>query len=196
MNQMIRRTLTPTLFVLMASTAINAYAASAGGDHAVHVPGWALFVQAFNVVVLLTILFILLRKGAVAHFANRAKEYNDLVQRAEAAKQKAELGHREIKERLDKLESGAEASLIQARVEADELKAKMIGEARAVSERLRSEAQHTVATEIERAKAELRADLLQSALATSQEVLKSSLSSSEQAKLQSEFVQKIQVVGG
>lgn len=196
MIQNTRPIIAPALLILLASSAVSVFAAPAGGDHSVHIPGWSLFVQAFNVVVLLTVLFTLLRKGAITHFANRAKEYNDLVQRAEAAKQKAELGHREIKERLDKLESGAEASLVQARVEADELKAKMIGEARTVSERLKAEALHTVATEIEKAKAELRADLLQSALATSQEVLKSSLSSSEQAKLQNEFVQKIQVVGG
>ncbi len=196
MIRTIRQITAPALLVLTAPTAFNAFAASTGGDHAVHIPGWSLFVQAFNVIVLMVILFTLLRKGAVAHFANRAKEYNDLVQRAEAARQKAELGHREIKERLDKLESGAETSLVQARREADELKAKVISEARTVSDRLKAEAQQTVVTEIEKAKAELRADLLQSALATSQEVLKSSLSSSEQAKLQNEFVQKIQVVGG
>jgi F-type H+-transporting ATPase subunit b len=196
MKPLTRRFAATALLILLSSAAQNAVAGPAGSGHEVHIPVWALFVQTFNVIILLSILFLLLRKGAVIHFANRAKEYTDLVQRAEAAKQKAELGHREIKERLDKLESGAEASLVQARREADELKIKMIGEARTVSERLKSEAQHTVATEIEKAKAELRADLLQSALATSQEVLKSSLSSSEQAKLQNEFVQKIQVVGG
>ncbi len=67
----------------------------------------------------------------------------------------------------------------------------MINEAKSVSDRLRTETQRTIATEVEKAKAELRADLLQSALATSQEVLKSSLSAQEQSKLQNEFVQKM-----
>jgi|GEM_PF-5236220 len=185
------------LMILLSAPAMaeEAHHAAAGaheaGHHAVSLPTHSLFVQAFNVGVLLIILFVVMRKGAVAHFANRAKEYKELVQRAEAAKLEAERGHREIKERLDKLESGAEASLVQARREAEELKAKMLSEAKVVSERLRVEAQRSVATEVEKAKAELRADLLQSALATSQEVLKSSLSSSEQTKLQNEFVQKM-----
>ncbi len=51
-----------------------------------------------------------MRKAVSAHFKNRAEEYNELVRRAQAAKEEAERGHREIKERLDKLESGAEAS--------------------------------------------------------------------------------------
>ncbi len=185
-----------TPFFAFAEDAHHAAGAAHGGDHAVVIPTQSLFVQAFNVIVLFAVLFFLLRKGAVAHFADRAKEYNELVRRAEAAKQEAERGHREIKERLDKLESGAEASLVQARREADELKVKMIAEAKVVSERLKTEATRTVNSEVEKAKAELRGDLLQSALATSQEVLKSSLSSSEQTKLQNEFVQKIQVVGG
>ena len=180
----------------LAEDAHHAAAGAHGADHAVHIPTSSLFVQAFNLIVLLVVLFVLLRKGAIAHFANRAKEYTDLVQKAEAAKNEAERGHREIKERLDKLESGAEASLAQARKEADELKVKMIAEAGIVSERLKTEAQRTVANEVEKAKAELRADLLQSALATSHEVLKSSLSAGEQTRLQNEFVQKIQVVGG
>ena len=186
-------------FVVSLLMPLSAWAASgAHGDahHEVHIPWSSLGVQAFNVFVLLAVLIYLMRKAAVAHFANRATEYNDLVQRAEKAKLEAERGHREIKERLDKLESGAEPSLVQARREADELKTKMIAEARTVAERMKTEAQRTIATEVEKAKAELRHELLQSALATSHEVLKSSLSSSEQQKLQNEFVSKIQVVGG
>lgn len=170
------------------------HAAEAGheaGHHEVHIPTESLTVQTFNVVVLLVILFFVLRKATVAHFKHRGEEYSQLVRRAQAAKEEAERGHREIKERLDKLESGAESSLAQARREADEMKVKMLAEAKSVGERLKAEAQRTIATEVEKAKAELRADLLQSALATSQEVLKSSLSASEQSKLQNEFVQKM-----
>lgn len=182
------------LFAMLLASPLAAWAEEAhhaAAEHAVHVPTRSIFVQTLNVVLLLGVLIYLTRKTIVAHFKHRAEEYAQLVRRAQAAKDEAERGHREIKERLDKLESGAEASLAQARREADEMKKKMIAEAGVVSERLKTEAQRTVATEVEKAKAELRADLLQSALATSQEVLKSSLSSSEQTKLQNEFVQKM-----
>lgn len=170
--------------------------AAEGHGHEVHVPWSSLGVQTFNVLALVFFLVFILRKGAQAHFAHRAKEYTELVQRAQAAKIEAERGHREIKERLEKLEAGSEQSLVQARREADELKARMIAEAREVANKMKDEAQRTIGAELEKAKAELRHELLQSALATSHEVLKSSLGSTEQKKLQNEFVAKIQVVGG
>lgn len=184
------------LVALLAS--VNAFASSGahGEAHAVEIPWTSIGVQAFNVIVLLVVLTVLLRKAVAMHFANRAKEYTALVQQAESAKKQAEARYREIKERMDNLEAGAEQSLVQARQEAEELKKKLATEAQTVSARLKTEAERTVATEIEKAKAELRHELLQSALATSHEVLKSSLSSSEQTKLQNEFVQKIEVVGG
>jgi F0F1-type ATP synthase membrane subunit b/b' len=61
---------------------------------------------------------------------------------------------------------------------------------------LEEEAKRTAAVELEKAKAELRHELLREALSKSSDSLGRSLDSNEQKKLQNEFAEKIQVVSG
>lgn len=179
----------------LAAIAEEAGHHAAEAAHGAHgIPWGSLGVQAFNFGALFILLFIVLRKSVAAHFEHRSKDYRQLVERAEVAKRQAEQGHREIKERLAKLESTAESGLVKARAEAEELKNRMIQEARSLSDKLQHEAQRTTATELDKAKAELRRELLQAALKASGENLKGGLDPAEQKKLQKEFVDKIQVV--
>lgn len=170
---------------------------TAAGAHEAHgIPWSSIGIQAFNFGFLVLVLFMLLRKTISSHFQSRAREYNQLVERAEDARRLAEKSHREIKERLSKLEVSAEEGIANAKSEAEELKGRMISEAKALSVKLEQEAQRTVAVEVEKARAQLRQELLGQALEASRASLKTSLSSTEQKKLQNEFVEKIQVVGG
>ncbi len=181
-------------FLLFLNQAFAGGSAGAHGD--AHAIPWSnIAVQALNLSLLLILLFLAVRKTISALFANRAKEYQTLVSRAEAARQEAERGKREITERLARLESTADQGVAQARSEAEELRAKMIQEAKALAARLEAEAERTAKIEAEKAKAELRRELLQKALNETREDLKK-LGSTEQKKLQAEFADKIQVVGG
>ncbi len=185
--------------LLFSAYAFAEEAVHHGGEVAAHgdlhaIPWWSLFVQAFNFIFIFVFLGWIMRKAVKAHFAHRANEYKMLVDRADSAKREAEQGHHLIKERLSKLESGAEASLATASREAEELKGRMIQEAKVLSDRLQTEATRTTASELEKAKAELRRELLQAALKSSSEILQKSLGTSEQKQLQNEFVEKM--VGG
>lgn len=173
------------------------HAFAAGGAHGdAHAIPWSnIAVQALNSSLLLLLLFFALRKTVSSLFVNRAKEYQVLVSKAESARQEAERGKREISERLARLESQADQGLTQARSEAEDLRAKMIQEAKTLAARLEAEAERTAKIETEKAKAELRRELLQKALNDTREDLKK-LGSNEQKKLQAEFADKIQVVGG
>lgn len=184
------------LFFTALAFAEEADHAAAGGHGAHAIPWNSIFVQAFNFGLLLIVLFFLLRKSVAAHFENRAKEYAQLVERAETARKQAEKSHSEIKERLAKLESTAEQSVRTAQTEAEELKGRMITEAKSISDKLEVEAKRSVAVELDKAKAELRRELLARALDASRDSFKKNLGSTEQKKLQNEFVEKIQVVGG
>lgn len=179
------------LFLLLG----QAFAASSahGDPHAI--PWSNLFVQAFNFLLFATLLFLAVRKTIKALFENRARDYQQLVSRAEAARLEAERGKQNIKDRLAKLESSADQGMKQARLEAEELRARMIQEAKTLAARLETEAERSAKVEAEKAKAELRRDLLQQALRETREDLKK-LGSTEQKKLQVEFADKIQVVGG
>lgn len=170
---------------------------AAGGAHGdPHAIPWSsISIQALNLSLLILFLYLALRKTVSALFANRAKDYQTLVSRAEAARLEAEKGKLEIKERLARLEATADQGVTQARAEAEELRAKMIQEAKALAARLEAEAERTAKIEAEKAKTELRRELLQKALNETREDLKK-LGSTEQKKLQAEFADKIQVVGG
>lgn len=183
--------------MLLALTYTSAvYAASAGHGDGHGVPWTTIAVQAFNFLLLMGILVFALRKTVKAHFATRAQEYTDLVQRAEVARKQAETAKKEVEARLARLESSSVDTVKQAEAEAGVLKARMAEEAQQMARKLEQEAQRTAAVELEKAKAELRRELLQRALANSKESLAKNLGSNEQKKLQNEFVEKIQVVSG
>lgn len=170
---------------------------AAEGAHGAHGIPWAgIGVQAFNLGVLVVLLVYFLAKAARAHFKNRAQAYQQLVARAEEAKNQAEKTHREIKTRLAELESSAEQSIRSAQTEADQMKQRLMSEAKSLVQKLEKDAQRAVEFELEKAKAHLRQELLERALESSRDNLSKNLGSTEQKKLQNEFVEKIQVVGG
>lgn len=166
--------------------------AAGDGDHGVP---WALIgQQALNLSLLLILLTILLRKKVSAHFAERKVQYKQLIEKAEEAKVAAEKNKREITERLQKLENNADKSINQARSEAEELKKKIIAEAETLSSRLEEEAKRTANFELERARLKLRKSLMDEAFKLAKTNLENEVSSGEQQRLKSEFVDKIQVV--
>jgi F-type H+-transporting ATPase subunit b len=162
----------------------------------VEIPWTNISVQAFNFIFLLAVLGFLLRKSVAAHFQDRSKSYKDLVDRAEIARKEAERNHIEVQHRLQKLEASSQQTLQRAQGEAEELRAKLIREAKTLSEKLELEAKRTAAIELEKAKADLRRDLLEKAIGTSRENFRKGLGSSEQKRLQNEFALKIEGVEG
>lgn len=171
------------------------HAAEHGAEaaHGAHegIPWQSIFVQSFNFFLLLALLAYLLRKTVKAHFAHRANDYKQMVERADAARREAEQGKKDIESRLNKLESGASDGLNRAKAEAAELKAKLQAEAKDLSQKIEVEAKRSAQVELEKAKDELRRELLDSALQASHLTLKTSLNANEQKRLQNEFVDKI-----
>jgi F0F1-type ATP synthase membrane subunit b/b' len=86
--------------------------------------------------------------------------------------------------------------LTQAQSEAAELRQRLVQEAKVLATKLADEAQRAANVEVERAKAELRAELLSKALDGSRKKLSTKLGTLEQKQLENEFAEKIQVVGG
>ncbi len=175
---------------------VSAWAQEHGAEHAEElVIPWAnIWVQALNLALLIGLLVYLLRNSLKQHFAQRATEYKELVDRAETAAREAEKTNVQIKDKLAKLEASAKQGEQRAREEADILRGRLEHEAKAISAKLAQEAQRTATVELEKAKIELRHELLQQALHSSREKLQNSLGSSDQQKLQNEFAQKIELV--
>jgi F-type H+-transporting ATPase subunit b len=162
---------------------------------ALEIPWKEVLVQAYNVVLLFALLIYLLRKVVIEHFKSRGQTYTELVERAEAAKTAAEKSHREISQKLNELQKSADENLRNAKTEAESMKQKLMAEAQILSKKLEEDAHRSVGFEIEKAKSELRDQLLADAVTASREALKKTVGSTESKRLQTEFADKIQVVG-
>lgn len=181
-------------FTALTFAGILSHAALAAGDPNAGIP-WALIgQQVLNLGLVIVFFTFLLRKKIAQHFKNRKAQFAQLVERAEQAKAAAESSKREITERLQKLEATADDGLRKAKSEAEDLKRQILSEAQSLSQRLEEEAQRTAEYEIERVRLQLRKALLEEAIKSAKDSLEQKVNAAEQKRLQSEFVQKIQVV--
>ncbi len=191
---------TSTLLIISALllTPFLAFAAGSGGHSNEHgpvgIPWHHILVQVANLGGLLIFLAWVLRKTVSQYFAERRQVYLDLVQKADSAKLQAEQNRRDIASRLQNLEATTQNSLQQAQAEAAELQSRIVKEAKELAEKLRAEAERAAKFEVEKAKNELRAEMLAKAVEAARAALKEKVGGPEQKKLQSEFVEKIQVV--
>ncbi len=153
------------------------------------------FYQLLNFTIFVGLLFFFLRKKVVALFQEREANFKQALIKAEHARQAAENQKNMIKEKLQKLEAGARSDLEKANRDAEELKQKIMADAQEIILNLKKEAERTADSEIQRAKLELREELLSAALSQAKQILKDKVNEPDQKRLQNEFVEKIQVVG-
>ena len=143
-----------TLLIVLISVIARANGGEHGGaEHdASFIPleeiGW----QALNLGILLVAIIFFIRKSIVEAFANRQKEYLERSERTKAALKEAEAALSEIKGKMSELESSEQKSLAIAKQEAEALKENMIKEAQAASEKIKRDAQLTLANEVNKAK--------------------------------------------
>ena len=178
--------------IVMAQEAAHESAHEPGGEQ--HSIPFSVTLQAINFVLYGGLLFYFLRKPTVAYFRNRHEAYKQALVKAESARREAELKKREMQERLEALELSSAESIQQARVEAEALKKRIVEEAKSMSTHLRDEARRTAEFEIERAKGQLREELISQSVALSRKMLEEKIGEPDQKRLQTEFVDKIQVV--
>lgn len=158
------------------------------------IPWETIIKQTFNLVLLFGVLTYFMRNGVKAYFAERQRVYLEMVQKADFAKREAEKNKADIAKRLKELEANSAQALRQATTDADDLKKRILAEAKEVSEKFKAEVERTTALEIEKAKTELRRELLNSSVKMAHQSLKETVGGAEQKKLQREFVDKIQAV--
>lgn len=185
------------LLLLPAALLVSVGALAAGGGHGEdlhHIPWDMIQKQAFNFLLVVGGLTILLKSKVSSYFAQRAQSFESLVVLAKKAREDAEKQKAEISVRLQKLETTATESVERAKREAEELRAKIQAEAESLAKQIRDEAKKTVEREIEKAQAELKDELLSQAMASAKETMKTSVQENDQKRLQNEFVEKIQVL--
>jgi F-type H+-transporting ATPase subunit b len=185
----VRRTL---LLILLFGTAA-AWASQAEG-HA-GIPWKLIAIQSLNLGGLLAFIVWKSKTSIASHFTSRRELYFNLVGRADAAKRDAEKSRSEILNKLRELEDSKSRVTAGVQAEANELRQSIIKEAAEAAARLKSETERSAQLEIEKARLTLRREALEQAIQSSRKSLVEKVGGPEQKKLQTEFVQKIEVVG-
>jgi F-type H+-transporting ATPase subunit b len=171
-----------------------AFAASEHGAAHGGIPTKTVIYQILNLTLLIGGMIYFLREPTRKYFQDRRAEFLNAAQKAEAARKAAEQERMEIQVRLSKLESTADESISRARTEAADMKKQLIAEAEALSKRIREEAEIAAKFEVERAKNQLRENLIKESLEVAKVQLSSKLTEDDHKRLQSEFISNIQGV--
>lgn len=167
--------------------------AAGTGGHAGGIP-MVLWLQVINFVLYLGLIVYLAKKPIQEMFQGRYDGFFSALKKAEAAKAEAEAKRKEIQDRLNKLETTRDESIQKAREEAAALRNQIVEEAKSLSEKLKVDAEKTALIEIERAKTELREDLLAQSVIMAKRILTDKMQDQDQKRLQTEFVDKIGAV--
>ncbi|MBN8539237.1 MAG: hypothetical protein J0L82_02530 [Deltaproteobacteria bacterium] len=153
-----------------------------------------LWLQVINFVLYMGLVVYLAKKPLQELFQGRYDGFFSALKKAEAAKAEAEAKRKEIQDRLNKLETTRDESIQKAREEAAALRNQIVEEARSLSSKLKADAEKTAFIEIERAKTELREDLLAQSVIMAKRILTDKMQEQDQKRLQTEFVDKIGAV--
>lgn len=191
-----------TLFVLslLMFSGIALAETHGGGHGAAHDEGLSreqlktIIYQAINVSAIVVGLIYFLKASARQFFSAKKAAYVSAAEKTQSARKNAEEEHQQIKVQLNKLVSTADESLSRAKAEAADMKTQMIAEAQAMSKRIREEAALTVKFEVEKAKTQLRDQLMKESFAIAEAQMTSKVSNEDHARLQGEFINNIQAV--
>lgn len=179
------------LFIASILAPVAGFAAEGGHGGGIPMDVWF---STANFALFIGLMAYFIAKPVKGYFEARAANYRAALTRAEAARAEAEKQKQEIATRLAALENSAQQSITQARAEAEQLRANIVREAQELSGKLREDAKRTADIEVQRAKVELREEVLSQAVAAAKSVLKERIAEPDQKRLQSEFVGKIQEV--
>lgn len=164
-----------------------------GGGHGAEAAGLptVVYLQAFNFLLYAAVLVYFLRAPVKNYFSGRGVAFNAALVKAQAAKDEAEAKKQEVAARLAQLEATANQQIAQAQADAEALRVRMMKDAEDITRNLKNEAHRTAEFEVERAKNELRQDLLNQSVALSAKILQERMAEGDQKRLQTEFVDKI-----
>lgn len=182
------------LIVILITLLLSALAFANEAEHAEGIPVKLVTYQAINVGIIVIGLIYFLRGPLREHFKQRRAAFLSAANKAEEALLAAEKEKSHIQLKLTDLESNTKESLSKARVEAEDMRASLIKEAELISKRIREEAESAAKLEIQKAKNQLRNELINESIRLARTQLSGKVSSEDHERLQNNFVEQIQVV--
>lgn len=176
---------------LLFLLSLSAFGAEQGGAH--HETGVPIVVlyQTINVLAIILVLFFMFRKKLAEVLIQRKKTYQEKVDSAKAVVQQAEEKFREIKNKIEAIETEKQQTLETAQKQAEEVKKKIIFEAQKQAEQIKKDMQATIQYEIEKAKNELHDETLEQIIKSAQNKIEDNMSERKQKVLNKQFIEDL-----
>jgi F-type H+-transporting ATPase subunit b len=179
------------------SAAQEVHDAAAAAEHAAeggsHGKGWVSTdtYRLLHFIVLAGGLFFLLRKPLSQALGARVKGIEDQLSDLEAQKAEAEKKLAAYNQKFAELEKESEGIVAEYVRQGEEAKIRILKEAEAAADKLKVQAQKNIENEIQRAKAQLQAEILDKALSKAEALIKEKVNADDQEKLVDEYLAKV-----
>jgi F-type H+-transporting ATPase subunit b len=182
------KTFLATLLLLLTST-IAIAATGHGADSGVLLKDFLYRVLNFTVAFGLLAFFITkpLRKG----MAGRRQEIENALAQAQATREEAEAKFREYDAKLSRAAEEIEGIYRGIRQEGEMEQEKILANARAAAEKIKSEAERTAALEVEKARTSLRQEAAELAIRMANDILRNTVSGADHERLVNEYLQRV-----
>lgn len=184
-----RIALTPTMLTALALFFMApAASASDAETNPLAEVGW----QAFNLVVLLAVLYFAARKPIAAFFGDRRSQIQTNLDESARLLAEAESRNSALQRRLVDLGSEIEEIRELTRRRAEDESERILAEAGKTAERIRSDATAAIDQELRRAQQELREEAAHLVLDSATEILRDQIAEGDRERLMDEFITRVE----
>jgi F-type H+-transporting ATPase subunit b len=192
-RQSVQRWLPLAMAALLVFGATVAFAAGGGGHGDEGAKGWVATdtYRVMNFSVLAIGLFLVLRKPMSNALNGRIQGIKEQLEELEEKKKAAEAKLVEYDAKMAELDKEAETMMAEYVKQGEDAKARILEEAEAAAEKLKEQASKNIEYEFQQAKAELKAEVVEKALAKAEAIIKEKINSDDQEKLVDEYLAKV-----
>jgi len=147
--------------------------------------------RVMNFAVLAVVLFFLLRKPVSQALNARIDSIKEQLDDLESKKSGAEAELAEYKSKISTLEKEAEEIVAEYIRQGEEAKVRILKEAESSADKLEEQAERNIAYEFKQARKQLQDEIFAKAMGRAEELLRSSITDSDQDRLVDEYLQKV-----
>jgi F-type H+-transporting ATPase subunit b len=177
------------IFGLLVLATQQALAAGGHGDGAVP---QMVYWQVFNLIIVIAGIVYFARQPISNYLAENKRKYAEQADQFLKTKKEAEEKYAALKSKLEVLDQGYTQNLNQAQAHAEKLKQQMIADAQETVRRIQQDANEVRRIEVEKAKREIKQQMIIEASQLARQVLTRDISGLDQQKLHDGFIQNIQ----
>ena len=181
------------LFPLLMATAVIAFASESGAEAGSHGGGWGDIdnYKLLNFVVLVSVLFVLLKKPVKDFFSGRVEDLKKEISDLEEKKAKAEKDLQGYEKKMESLDEEVKVIVSTYVEQGKKAKKKILEEAKSSAEKLQMQAEKKIEQEFKLAKESLSKEIVDKAVFEAEKLIKTKINDQDQEKIIDDYIRKV-----